>query len=164
MDPDTAQLRVVGRLVPSAGGLGVFAEHVAASRAAYLAHAEGTASNECAVIAGVERCDGETGRAIIRAIVTGIRSPKLLAALRDPGCKHSEEEIEKALTGTWREEHLFILKQSLELYDFYTKQVEACDAEIDRMYGLIRPEWEMGELPPIPKKKQSSHSKNAPKM
>ena len=106
---------------------------------------------------------GETGRAIIRAIVAGVRSPKLLAAFRDPGCKHSEEEIEKALTGTWREEHLFILKQSLELYDFYTKQVEACDAEIDRMYGLIRPEWELGELPPIPKKKQSTHSKNAPK-
>ncbi len=106
---------------------------------------------------------GETGRAIIRAIVAGVRSPKLLAALRDPGCKHSEEEIEKALTGTWREEHLFILKQSLELYDFYTRQVEACDAEIDRMYGLIRVEWEMGELPPIPKKKQSTHSKNGPK-
>jgi len=106
---------------------------------------------------------GETGRAIIRAIVAGVRSPKLLAALRDPGCKHSEEEIEKALTGTWREEHLFILKQSLELYDFYTRQVEACDAEIDRMYGMIRVEWEMGELPPIPKKKQSTHSKNGPK-
>lgn len=106
---------------------------------------------------------GETGRAMIRAIVAGVRSPKLLAALRDPGCKHSEEEIEKALTGTWGEEHLFILKQSLELYDFYTKQVEACDAEIDRMYGLIRVEWEMGELPPIPKKKQSTHSKNGPK-
>ena len=106
---------------------------------------------------------GETGRAIIRAIVAGERSPKLLAALRDPGCQHSEEEIEKALTGTWREEHLFILKQSLELYDFYTRQVEACDAEIDRMYGLIRVEWEMGELPPIPKKKQSTHSKNGPK-
>lgn len=106
---------------------------------------------------------GETGRAIIRAIVAGVRSPKLLAALRDPGCKHSEEEIEKALTGTWREEHLFILKQSLELYDFYTRQVEACDAEIDRMYGLIRVEWEMGELPHIPKKKQSTHSKNGPK-
>ena len=106
---------------------------------------------------------GETGRAIIRAIVSGIQSPKLLSASRDPGCKHSEDEIEKALTGTWREEYLFILKQSLELYDFYTKQVEACDTEIDHMYGLIRPEWEMGELPPIPKKKQSTHSKNAPK-
>ena len=106
---------------------------------------------------------GETGRSIIRAIVSGERDPKLLAAFRDPGCKKSEEEIEKALTGTWREEHLFILKQSLELYDFYTQQIEACDEEIDRLYGLTRPEWETGELPSVPRKKRNSHSKNAPK-
>jgi len=31
------------------------------------------------------------------------------------------------------------------------------------MYGLIRPDWEVGELPPVPKKKKNSHSKNAPK-
>jgi transposase len=105
---------------------------------------------------------GETGRAIIRTIVSGIHDPKLLAAFRDPNCKKSEEEIEKALTGTWREEHLFVLKQSLELYDFYTKQIESCDEEIDRMYGMTRPDWVSGELPPIPKKKRNSHSKNAP--
>jgi transposase len=85
-----------------------------------------------------------------------------LAAFRDPNCKKSEEEIEKALTGTWREEHLFVLKQSMELYDFYTKQIESCDEEIDRMYGMTRPDWASGELPPIPKKKRNSHSKNAP--
>jgi transposase len=105
---------------------------------------------------------GETGRKIIRAIVAGERSPQLLAAFRDPGCKKSEEEIGQALTGTWRDEHLFVLKQSLELYDFYTEQVEACDEEIDRVYALIRPDWEAGELPPVPKKKQNTHSKNAP--
>jgi len=105
---------------------------------------------------------GETGQSIIRAIVKGERSPRLLAAFRDPGCKKSEEEIGKALTGTWREEHLFVLKQSLELYDFYTEQIEACDGEIDRVYALIRPDWETGELPPLPKKKQNTHSKNAP--
>jgi transposase len=106
---------------------------------------------------------GETGQAMIRMIVKGERSPQVLAGLRDPGCKKSEEEIGQALTGTWRAEHLFVLKQSLELYDFYTAQLEVCDAEIDRMYALIRPDWEMGELPPVPKKKQSTHSKNAPK-
>jgi len=105
---------------------------------------------------------GETGQLIIRTIVKGERSPQLLAAFRDPGCKKSEEEIGQALTGTWREEHLFVLKQSLELYDFYTQQLEACDEEIDRVYALIRPDWETGELPPIPKKKQNTHSKNAP--
>ena len=85
-----------------------------------------------------------------------------MAALRDRNCKKSEEEIGKALTGTWRDEHLFIVKQSLELYDFYTRQIEACDAEIDRMYALTRLEWEGGELKPLPVKKRNSHSKNAP--
>lgn len=106
---------------------------------------------------------GETGRAMIRAIVSGERDAKVLAGFRDPGCKHSEAEIEKALTGTWREEHLFVLKQSLELYDFYTQQIETCDAEMDRLYALTRPDWAVGELPAVPKKKQNSHSKNAPK-
>jgi transposase len=105
---------------------------------------------------------GETGLAIIRAIVSGERDPQRLAALRDRNCKKSAEEIGKALTGTWREEHLFIVKQSLEVYDFYTKQVEECDAEIERMYVLIRPDWEAGELKPLPLRKRSSHSKNAP--
>jgi transposase len=105
---------------------------------------------------------GETGQAIIRAIVAGERDPQKLAALRDGHCKKSEEEIGKALTGTWREEHLFILKQSLELYDFYSEQVEACDAEIERVYALARPDWGVGELAPLPEKKRQSHSKNAP--
>lgn len=105
---------------------------------------------------------GETGQAIIRAIVAGERDPQKLAALRDRNCKKSEEEIGKALTGTWREEHLFIVKQSLEMYDFYTKQIEACDAEIDRMYALTRPDWKEDDLPPLPRKKRNSHSKNAP--
>jgi transposase len=105
---------------------------------------------------------GETGQRIIRAIVGGERQSKVLAAFREGNCKKSEEEIGKALTGTWREEHLFVLKQSLELYDFYTQQIKACDEEIDRTYALIRPDWETGELPSIPKKKLKTHSKNAP--
>jgi transposase len=105
---------------------------------------------------------GETGLAIIRAIVAGERDPQKLAGMRDRNCKKSAEEIGKALTGTWRAEHLFVLKQSLELYDFYTKQVEECDAEIDRMYAMTRPDWKEGELKPLPARKRSSHSKNAP--
>jgi hypothetical protein len=66
---------------------------------------------------------GVTGQKIIRAIVGGERNARLLAGFRDPNCKHSEEEIEKALTGTWREEHLYVLKQSLETC---AEPVEAC--------------------------------------
>jgi transposase len=106
---------------------------------------------------------GVTGQAIIRSIMAGERNARVLAGYRDPNCKHSEEEIEKALTGTWRAEHLYVLKQSLELYDFYTEQIEACDEEISRQYALTRPGWGTGELPALPEKKRNSHSKNAPK-
>lgn len=106
---------------------------------------------------------GVTGQKIIRAIVAGMRKPEELATFREPGCKHSREEIAKALTGTWREEHLYVLKQSLELYDFYTEKIEACDAEIKRQYGMTRPDWVSGELPVVPDKKRHAHSKNAPR-
>lgn len=106
---------------------------------------------------------GETGMAIMRAIAAGERAPKKLAAYRDKNCKKSAEEIGQALTGTWREEHLFVLKQSLEMYDCYTKQVELCDGEIERAYAMTRPDWEMGELKPLSQKQRNSHSKNAPR-
>ena len=50
-----------------------------------------------------------------------------LAKLRQPGCKRSEENIVQALTGTWREEHLFVLAQSLQIYDHYTAMIAACE-------------------------------------
>jgi len=105
---------------------------------------------------------GMTGQKIIRAILAGERDPQTLAAMREPGCKKSAEEIGKALTGTWREEHLFVLKQSVMLYDFYTEQIQACDLEIERLYGLTRPDWESGEVAPVTKRKRNSHSKNIP--
>jgi hypothetical protein len=105
---------------------------------------------------------GMTGLKIIRAILAGEREPQTLDSLREPGCKKSAEEIGKALTGTWREEHLFILEQSVMLYDFYTEQIQACDLEIERLYGLTRPDWDGGEVLPLTKRKKNSHSKNMP--
>ncbi|RMH39206.1 MAG: IS110 family transposase [Gammaproteobacteria bacterium] len=107
---------------------------------------------------------GKTGLAIIRAIVAGERDPHKLAALRNYRCKKSEDEIALALTGTWREEHLFVLQQSLELFDFYTRQIEVCDLEIERTYSTIRPDW---GLPDDAQKsqrprKRGSHCKNEP--
>lgn len=103
---------------------------------------------------------GVTGQKIIRAILSGVRDPQILAAEREPGCKKSEAEIAKALTGTWRAEHLFVLKQAVALYDFYSQQILECDAEIERVYAATRPDWEAGELPPLPPRKRNSHSKN----
>lgn len=102
---------------------------------------------------------GVTGQKIIRAIVEGEREPQTLAEFRDYHCKKSVEEIGKALTGTWKAEHLFVLKQSLELYDFYTVQVKNCDVEIERVYAVTRPEWPTGELSPLPAKKKRRTAK-----
>jgi hypothetical protein len=75
---------------------------------------------------------GVTGMKIIRAIVSGQRDPLVLAEMRHRGIKSSEETIAKALTGDWREEHLFTLEEALEAYDFYHRQIAACDRRIER--------------------------------
>ena len=50
----------------------------------------------------------------------------------------------------------------MEMYTFYSEQVQACDEEIERMYSLIRPDWGDGEVQPLSECKQNSHSKNKP--
>jgi transposase len=106
---------------------------------------------------------GLTGLKIIRAIVAGERDPLKLAALRESACKSSQDEIAKALTGTWKAEYVFVLKQSVELFDFYTQQIAACDAEVERHYAALKPRWDAPEvLPQLPRAKRDSHSKNEP--
>jgi len=105
---------------------------------------------------------GETGLKIIRAIVAGERDPHQLATLRNPRCKIDENEIATALTGAWRDEHLFVLAQSVAFFDFYTQQIQNCDSEFERTYGLIRPDWHNPAPVNLPGKKPGSHSKNAP--
>jgi transposase len=106
---------------------------------------------------------GETGLAIIRKIVAGHRDPVALAQLRDPRCQHSTDEIAKALTGNYRPEHVFALKQALALYDFYTTQVCECDRELEQQFSVLKPRHDNPALPPLDESdKRDSHSKNAP--
>jgi transposase len=106
---------------------------------------------------------GVTGQAIVRAIVAGERDPVRLAQLRNPGCKHTEAEITKALTGSWQEAQIFILQQNLQLYDFYTAQLAACDSEMERSYQAMESRHEKdAPLPDLPKAKPGSKSKNEP--
>jgi transposase len=75
---------------------------------------------------------GVTGLAIIRAILAGQRDPLELAKLRHDKCHRTEAEIARALYGNWREEHLFALRQALELYETYQAKLRACDDCIER--------------------------------
>src|SRR3974390_2369218 len=56
---------------------------------------------------------GQTGLAIVDAILDGRRDPLKLAKLRNERIKASEEVIAKSLVGDYRPEHLFTLRQSL---------------------------------------------------
>jgi len=74
---------------------------------------------------------GATGLRIIRDIVGGQTNPQQLAKHRDPRCGASEMEIAAALTGHYRPEQLFVLKQNLELYDALQRQIEVCDTQVE---------------------------------
>ena len=97
---------------------------------------------------------GVTGMAIIRAILAGERNPEILAKMRDGRCKQPEEVIRKSLEGNYRAEHLFVLKQAVESYDFYQRKIEECDEEIKKkLAGLSLLE----EIVPIKQKKAKKH-------
>lgn len=106
---------------------------------------------------------GVTGQQILRAIVAGERDPHGLAAFRRPNCKADEPTIVKALTGTWQAEQVFVLQQSLTMYDTYTAQLAACDAEIARQFSVLKPRWDApDDLPTLSPVKPGSKSKNKP--
>jgi transposase len=82
---------------------------------------------------------GETGMAIIRAIVAGERDPARLATCRDKRCRKSEQQIGEYLTGTWREEHLFNLQSALRLYDSLEELIASYDQRLLAELDAIQP-------------------------
>jgi hypothetical protein len=73
---------------------------------------------------------GKSGQAIIEAIIMGERQPEVLVHLLDGRIKASRETVYKSLQGVWKEENIFELKQSFELYHFYRKMIQECDQQI----------------------------------
>lgn len=106
---------------------------------------------------------GVTGMAIIRAIVAGERDPKLLAALKDPRIKSTTQEIAKALSGDYRTEHLFVLKQELALYEVYQQQIAATDVEIEQCLAGFDTQAE-GSPPPRKGNKRKKPKGNDPQF
>lgn len=105
---------------------------------------------------------GVTGMKIIRAIAGGNHAPDRLAEHRDARCAASLETIRDALTGNFRPEHVFALKQALELWDFHQAKVAECDAEIEAVLKSLnakRPEPEK----PLPAVRHAK-TRNEPKF
>jgi transposase len=85
----------------------------------------------------VSDIDGKTGIAIINAIIKGERDPAKLASLRNYRCKKSEKEIAEHLTGTWREEHLFNLKQAFMTMQFLDERIAEYELEASNIFESI---------------------------
>lgn len=81
---------------------------------------------------------GTTGQAIIRDIVAGQRDAAVLAAHRNRRVKASAGEVQRALTGNWREEHLFVLAQALSMYDSLAQRLSECDAKLDALLAALQ--------------------------
>jgi transposase len=96
---------------------------------------------------------GLTGMAIVDAIVKGERDASRLAQLRDPRIKANVETIRKSLVGNWREEHLFTLQQSRDLYRTYQEQIHACDEKIETLLQQTPPRIDPDSKPLPPEKK-----------
>jgi transposase len=109
----------------------------------------------------VSDISGFTGISIIRSIVDGERDPHALARLRDPRCRKSEQQIAEELTGTWRPEHLFNLRQSLRMYDQANAVIGEYDSEILAYLSTLQPEAK--DETPLPPHKSKTKARNLAK-
>ena len=108
----------------------------------------------------VSDIDGVTGMKIIRAILDGERNAVTLAKYRDGRCKKDEKTIAASLEGHYREEHLFSLRKSVELYDTFQTKIMDCDNVIQSQLDKMDTKSDKKNLPPSKKVK----SKNTPKF
>jgi hypothetical protein len=101
---------------------------------------------------------GMTGLRIIRSILAGERDPLVLANMKDFRIHSSVHDIVKALEGDYRQEHLFVLKQAVDLYDYYHQQIEDCLTQFDSKVDI--------KANPVPPSKKGNRKprRNEPKI
>lgn len=89
---------------------------------------------------------GQSGTRMIKAILDGERDADVLAQLANGKIKASREQIAKSLTGVWREEHLFELKQAFDLYQYLNLKVIECDAQITKVLTTLSGNNKSGDV------------------
>jgi len=106
---------------------------------------------------------GATGTKIIDAILAGERDPYQLADLKDRRIKADKETIAKSLTGDYRREHLFTLRQTVDSYRHCLQLIRDCDAEIESYLKEFDSRIDVDETPAPPSTKSKRKTKgNAP--
>jgi len=105
---------------------------------------------------------GVTGMAILQAILEGERDPQKLAALRNERCGHDEAAIALALEGNWRDEHLFTLKQAVDLYRYHHQKLAEVDERIEAQLATFSDRSQGQTLPR--RRRTRKLSNNEPKF
>lgn len=101
----------------------------------------------------ISQIHGVSGLRVIDAILAGERDPLKLASLCDVQIiKNKHDQVVKSLEGDWRPHHLFALRQALECYRFYHRQIADCDAQIATLLQTLN----AGKTPP-PSDNASGH-------
>ena len=108
---------------------------------------------------------GASGQKVIEAILADERDPDRLLALCDVQIqKKKAQRVKESLRGTWAEEHLFALRQAVEDWQHFQRQIAACDRQIE---AVLRQISGPGESPPGPREKTPAAKRpgvNAPQI
>ena len=84
--------------------------------------------------------NGQTGRAIVNAIINGERDPEHLASFRNSRIKCSKENLIKSLEGNWRNEQIFCLKMARDRYRELERHLQNTDKESEKIITLLADE------------------------
>ncbi len=103
---------------------------------------------------------GETGLAIIDAILAGEREGRKLAGLKNERIHASLEKLAAALEGHWKDEQLFGLEQARRSYAHFQAQLQECEQRIGQQMLAIQGRSAESPAPaaagPVPEAKLSA--------
>jgi len=105
---------------------------------------------------------GVTGMKILRDIVAGQTDPSVLAQHRDYRIRASDNAIVASLTGHYRDEHLFLLRQALQMYDYHHEQIRSCDVRIESIINQLKGCSDTSKATPPPPRRAAKPRANEP--
>jgi len=112
----------------------------------------------------ISQIHGASGLAIIKAILSGERTPERLLALCHKSIREKKADLVlKSLEGHYTEPGLFSLEQAYNAYLFYQRQIQQCDQKIqetlERLNGYHEEEGTKEEIESAKKRKPIRHNK-----
>lgn len=107
---------------------------------------------------------GHSGQDIIRTILNGERDAAVLASLANFRIKKSKEELKKALTGNWRNDHLYELRDCFEMYHIFHEKIDGCDRQIEQFIQQELGSIDAYEIKTPEVKTKKKANKNSPKF